>query len=89
MNLSVRHEASLRGYDLSLCYKGNENLVLGDYGTKARRFFDEERIQGGHYMELMRKIGYGENKDNSWCGCSHSPFKSRKDFFASNDTAGI
>lgn len=65
MNLSIRHEASLRGYDLSLYYKGNENLVLGDYGTKAKRLFDEERISEGHYIELMRKIGYGESKDNS------------------------
>ena len=65
MNLSIRHEASLRGYDLSLYYKGNENLVLGDYGTKAKRLFDEEHISEGHYIELMRKIGYGENKDNS------------------------
>ena len=65
MNLSIRHEASLRGYDLSLYYKGNENLVLGDYGTKAKRLFDEERISEGHYIELMRKIGYEENKDNS------------------------
>lgn len=65
MNLSIRNEASLRGYDLSLYYNGNENLVLGDYGTKAKRLFDEERISEGHYIELMRKIGYGESKDNS------------------------
>ena len=65
MDLSIRHEASLRGCDLSLYYKGNENLVIGDYGAKAKRLFDEDRISEGHYLELMRKIGYGEDKDNS------------------------
>ncbi len=63
--LSIRTEAALRGIDSSLYYKGNENLVLGDYGRKARKLFDEERISEGHYLELMRKIGYGESKDNS------------------------
>lgn len=65
MNLRIRQEASLRGYDRSLYHKGNENLVLGDYGSKAKRLFDEERISEGHYLELMRKIGYGESEDNS------------------------
>ena len=65
MSLSIRYEASLRGYDNSLYYKGNENLVLGDYGSKAKQLFDAERISEGHYLELMRKIGYGESKDNS------------------------
>ena len=65
MNLRIRQEASLRGYDRSLYHKGNENLVLGDYGSKAKRLFDEERISEGHYIELMRKIGYGESEDNS------------------------
>ncbi len=65
MSLSIRYEASLRGYNNSLYYKGNENLVLGDYGSKAKQLFDAERISEGHYLELMRKIGYGESKDNS------------------------
>ena len=65
MNLRIRQEASLRGYDRSLYHKGNESLVLGDYGSKAKRLFDEERISEGHYLELMRKIGYGESEDNS------------------------
>ncbi len=63
-SLSIRKEAALRGVDSSLYYNGNENLVIGDYGKKAKRLFDEERISEGHYLELMRKIGYGENKDN-------------------------
>lgn len=65
MGLSIRREAALRGIDPSLYYHGNENLVIGDYGRMAKKLFDEERISEGHYLELMRKIGYGEGKDNS------------------------
>ena len=65
MGLGISKEAALRGIDNALYYKGNENLIIGDYGRKAKRLFDEERISEGHYQELMRKIGYGESKDNS------------------------
>ncbi len=63
LNISVQHEAVLRGYDLSLYHSGNEGLVLGDYGVKAKKLFDEEKISEGHYWELMKKIGYGECED--------------------------
>lgn len=59
--MSIGHEAALRGYDLSLYRDGNKNLVIGDYGAKAKRLLDEQRISEGHYMELMRKIGYEES----------------------------
>lgn len=62
--ISIRKEAYMRGYDLSLYDKGNENLVIGDYGTMAKRLFDEELISEGHYLELMRKIGYEESQNN-------------------------
>lgn len=65
LNISVQHEAFLRGYDLSLYHNGNEGLVLGDYGVKAKKLFDEEKISEGHYLELMKKIGYGEGEDYS------------------------
>ena len=54
----------MRGYDLALYDKGNENLIIGDYGTMAKRLFDEELISEGHYLELMRKIGYEESQNN-------------------------
>lgn len=60
-SLSIRTEAFLRGIDASLYYSGNRNLVLGDYGRKAKRLFDEERISEGYYTELMKTIGYGES----------------------------
>ena len=45
------------GYDTSLYKNGNYNLVLGDYGEKAKILFDSEIISEGHYLELMLKIG--------------------------------
>lgn len=67
MEIRVRREAALRGLDLSLYSKGNENLVIGDFGLKARQLFDEERISEGHYMELLNMIGYGESEDCARC----------------------
>lgn len=49
------------GYDTSLYKPGNENLVIGDFGEKARKLYDDEKISEGHYRELLSKIGiYGE-----------------------------
>lgn len=44
------------GYDVSLYQAGNENLVIGDYGEKARMLFESERISEGHYLELLNLI---------------------------------
>lgn len=65
IDLSIRNEALLRGIDPALYYKGNENLIIGDYGEKAKNLFDKELISEGHYMELMRKIGYGKSENHS------------------------
>lgn len=49
------------GYDTSLYLPGNGNLVIGNFGEKARKLYDEEKISEGHYRELLNKIGvYGE-----------------------------
>lgn len=49
------------GYDTSLYLPGNANLVIGNFGEKARKLYDEEKISEGHYRELLNKIGvYGE-----------------------------
>lgn len=45
------------GYDTSLYKEGNHNLVVGDYGEKAKMLFDTEKISEGHYLELMQQIG--------------------------------
>ena len=49
------------GYDTALYLPGNANLVIGNFGEKARKLYDEKKISEGHYRELLNKIGvYGE-----------------------------
>ena len=60
-DLPVKWSASAYGYDLSLYEPGNENLIIGDFGEKARLLFENEKISEGHYHELMQLIGYGES----------------------------
>jgi Zn-dependent peptidase ImmA (M78 family) len=45
------------GYDTSLYKEGNQNVVVGNYGEKAKMLFDKEKISEGHYLELMQQIG--------------------------------
>lgn len=59
----VKKTAREYGYDTSLYEPGNENLVIGDFGEKARSLFDEEKISEGHYLELLHKIGIDDNED--------------------------
>lgn len=65
--LNITYEALLRGYDTDLYQKGNENLVIGDFGSKARKLFEEDRISEGHYLELLNLIGYGKSENCSGC----------------------
>ena len=67
LSISITQEATLRGYDVELYSKGNEGLVIGDFGSKARKLFDEERISEGHYLELLNLIGYGEGQNHTGC----------------------
>lgn len=62
-NMPVRREASLRGMDLSLYSAGNKDLIISDFGIKARNLYETGIISEGHYMELLNLIGYGENTD--------------------------
>lgn len=55
--LSIRATAREYGFGTALYEPGNEGLVIGDFGEKARRLFDDGRISEGHYMELMHQIG--------------------------------
>ena len=61
--LPVRKTTREYGYDTSLYESGNENLVIGDFGEKARRLFDADKISEGHYLELLSKIGIDGSED--------------------------
>lgn len=51
------------GYDVALYQPGNENLVIGNFGEKARRLYDAEKISEGHYRELLSKIGIHDDEN--------------------------
>lgn len=55
--LPVKKMAWEYGYDTSLYGPGNQGLVIGDFGEKARKLYDEEKISEGHYLEFLHKIG--------------------------------
>lgn len=55
-SVPVKESALSYGYDLSLYEKGNEGVVIGDFGEKARRLFEGEKISEGHYEELLNMI---------------------------------
>ncbi len=65
---NVRREAWLNGYQTTLYKPGNHNLIIGDYGEKAKRLFDNEKISESHFASLMLDIGIdifeGENLNN-------------------------
>ena len=63
MEYPVKKTAREYGYDTALYEPGNENLVIGDFGEKARRLFDGDKISEGHYMELLHKIGINDSED--------------------------
>ncbi|MBO7134568.1 MAG: ImmA/IrrE family metallo-endopeptidase [Bacteroidales bacterium] len=67
-SLVVTREAALRGFGSELYQRGDgKRLVIGDFGAKARKLFEEERISEGHYIELLNLIGYGENQGSAGC----------------------
>lgn len=53
---SIQQIAAEYGCDTSLYKSGNEGVVIGDFGEKARRLFDMERISEGHYVELLNLL---------------------------------
>lgn len=54
---SIKRIAREYGYDTGLYESGNENLVIGNFGEKAKTLFDQGKISEGHYIELLHKIG--------------------------------
>lgn len=63
LSLPVKKTAREFGYNTSLYDSGNEGLVIGDFGKKAKDLYDAEKISVGHYIELMNKIGIDDWED--------------------------
>lgn len=62
--MPVIRSAREYGYDIALYLPGNDGLVLGDYGVKAKTLFDKGLISEGHYIELLSKIGVDPTQNN-------------------------
>jgi len=56
-SFKATESAQLYGYNTTLYKSGNHNVIIGDYGEKAKKLFDKEKISEGHYLELMHQIG--------------------------------
>lgn len=56
--LDIISSAKKYGYDDSLYRPGNKDVVVGNFGTLAKKLFDNEKISEGHYLELMNSIGF-------------------------------
>ncbi len=62
-SIPVKRTAREYGYDISLYEPGNDGLVIGDFGEKARKLFEADKISEGHYRELLHKIGIDGYED--------------------------
>lgn len=54
--IPVKESAKEYGYDLSLYEPGNNNLLIGDFGEKARLLYEAGKISEGHYQEFLNMI---------------------------------
>lgn len=54
---NVKRSAYENGYPTDLYEPGNRDLVIGDYGVKARALFDAEKISESHYHSLLADLG--------------------------------
>lgn len=43
--IKVKYSAKCFGYDTALYEPANEGLVIGDFGEKARKLFEQEKFQ--------------------------------------------
>ena len=67
LSLPVTQTAVEYGYDTTLYLPGNENLIIGDYGEKARLLYENDLISEGHYEELLNKIQDGKEENSFRC----------------------
>ena len=57
----VKESVRQLGVDQALYEKGNELLVISDFGEKAKRLLDEDKISEGHYNALINMISNDKN----------------------------
>jgi Zn-dependent peptidase ImmA (M78 family) len=65
-SVDVKRQAINHGFDTRLYEKGNEGVVIGQYGQIAKELYDKDVISESFYMSLMMDIGkdiYAESTD--------------------------
>lgn len=59
---NVQRSALQYGYDVGLYNKGNEGVVIGDYGIKARELFETGVVAESTYFSFLEDIGINLNE---------------------------
>jgi len=59
---SIKRSALMMGYSETLYESGNNNKVIGNYGEKAKRLYDNELVSETDFYGLMRDIGIDLDK---------------------------
>lgn len=54
---NVKQTAMMLGYGKELYNPGNHNLLITNYGSKAKHLYDNEIISESHFISLMEDIG--------------------------------
>ncbi|MCF8380156.1 MAG: ImmA/IrrE family metallo-endopeptidase [Bacteroidales bacterium] len=54
---NVKQSAQHHGYPIDLYSSGNEGVLWGNYGIKAKHLFDSGKVSEGHFASLMADIG--------------------------------
>ncbi len=52
----IKNKAKILGYSTALYERGNDEKVIGDYGTLAKQLFETHKVSESHYLELMGAI---------------------------------
>lgn len=60
--VDVKKGAILNGYSLQLYEKGNDNLVLGNYGELANELYQKNKISESHFFTLLMDLGMNEKE---------------------------
>lgn len=55
--VNIQRGALENGYAIDLYKKGNNKVVIGDYGIIAKHLFDNETVSESHYYSLLSDIG--------------------------------
>lgn len=58
--VNVINSAVRYGFPTDLYRPGNEGITIGNYGTLAKRLFDDELISENHYISLLYDLGMNE-----------------------------